>query len=308
MTPWSLAGRISPRRRIRVAAADDAGRALNSYPDTAPVSGPAPDRPYAVHLTDNRGRYTLLGFDLDTRHGPVTADLARLHALLDRARLPHVTCASGPGGGRHVWVALAEPVTAVVVAGIARGLAGMLPSLDTAPLLNPRTGALRPPGAPHRSGGTSQVIAGDIRTLLHPTADTSQVLTLAGLIAHDQAIAAAADTAAPSIGTDEHGHPYLPGERRPLPARSQAALTTPLPPGTDASAVLAAVLCGAAPPNAPTLAAPPGHRPTNEGSCSPPAKADWRPTPGSPVTLPASSCRSWSRTPPATGSGSRSSP
>ncbi len=246
MTPWSLAGRISPRRRIRVAAADDAGRALNSYPDTAPVSGPAPDRPYAVHLTDNRGRYTLLGFDLDTRHGPVTADLARLHALLDRARLPHVTCASGPGGGRHVWVALAEPVTAVVVAGIAHGLARMLPSLDTAPLLNTRTGALRPPGAPHRSGGTSQVIAGDIRTLLHPTAGTSQVLTLAGLITHDQAIGAAADTAAPSIGTDEHGHPYLPGERRPLPARSQAALTTPIPPGTDASAVLAAVLCGAA--------------------------------------------------------------
>ncbi|HEY5117000.1 MAG TPA: hypothetical protein VIJ00_15875, partial [Nakamurella sp.] len=246
MSGWQLAAAVSPRPVVRVAALDDTGRALNSYPDTAPVSGPAPDRPYAVHLTDTRGRYTLLGFDLDTRHGPVAADLARLHALLDRARLPHVTCASGPGGGRHVWVALAEPVTAAVVAGIAHGLARMLPSLDTAPLLNTRTGALRPPGAPHRSGGTSQVIAGDIRTLLHPTAGTSQVLTLAGLIAHDQAIGAAADTAAPSIGTDEHGHPYLPGERRPLPARSQAALTTPLTPGTDASAVLAAVLCGAA--------------------------------------------------------------
>src|SRR5664279_6099966 len=110
-----------------------------------------------------------------------------------------------PGRGRHVWVARAEPVTAAVVAGIAHGLAGMLPSLDTAPLLNSRTGALRPPGAPHRSGGTSQVIAGDIRTLLHPTAGTCQVLTLAGLITHDQAAAAAADTAAASIGTDEHG-------------------------------------------------------------------------------------------------------
>ena len=107
MTPWSLARRISPRRRIRVAAADDSGRIQNRYPDTAAVTDPDPGVPYAVHLTDNRGRYTLLGFDLDTRHGPVAADLARLHALLDRARLPHVTCASGPGGGRHVWVALA---------------------------------------------------------------------------------------------------------------------------------------------------------------------------------------------------------
>ena len=200
--------------------------------------------PYALHLADQKARFRLLGFDLDSKAGPVAADLARLRTLLTRSGLPHVVCASGPGGGRHVWVALAEPVGAVVVAGIARGLAALLPSLDISPLTNPRTGALRPPLAPHRLGGRSEILNGRLADLLRPTATSAQVLTLAGLVQAEQTVTER--PASPQVTTrDAAGHRCLPGSRRPLSARAHTALHDPLPPTADASAVLAAVLCGA---------------------------------------------------------------
>jgi hypothetical protein len=185
-----------------------------------------------------------VGFDLDAGKGPVGADTARLCALLNRARLPHVVCASGPTGGQHVWVALARPAPADEVARLARALARMLPSLDIAPLTNPRTGALRPPGAPHRITGTSRVVAGRPQALLAPTATTDQLRTLAGLA--EQAAPPAAATAARALGRDADGRAHLLGERRPLPRAARNALDTPLREDDDASAVLACVLVGAA--------------------------------------------------------------
>lgn len=241
-----MAQTLSPHPKVRVANVDDDGAITNSYRSTVPKSGPlpAPGRPYALHLSDEAGRYRLLGFDLDAQKGPVAADLDRLRALLTRAGLAHVVCASGPGGGRHVWVALAQPVSAAVVAGIARGLARMLPSLDTAPLLNPRTGALRPPLAPHRLGGRSEVLDGRLGDLLRPVAAPAQVLTLAGLVdAHTTAPQRPVDAVA--AARDADGHRCLPGPRRPLSARAYAALHDAVPGSADASAVLATALCGA---------------------------------------------------------------
>ena len=243
---WSLSQALSPHPKVRIANVDDDGTITNLYRSTVPKSGPAPapGRPYALHLADETGRYRLLGFDLDTQKGPVAADLDRLRALLTRAGLPHVVCASGPGGGRHVWVGLAQPVPAAVVAGIARGLAAMLPSLDTAPLLNPRTGALRPPLAPHRLGGRSEVLDGRLSDLLRPVATPAQVLTLAGLVAaHTTASPRPADALATASDTD--GHRHLPGPRRALSGRSHAALHDTPSATADASAVLATALCGA---------------------------------------------------------------
>ena len=243
---WSLAQALSPHPRVRVANVDDDGAITNLYRSTVPKSGPspAPGRPYALHLADEAGRYRLLGFDLDASKGPVAADLDRLRALLTRAGLAHVVCASGPGGGRHVWVALAQPVPAAVVAGIARGLAAMLPSLDTAPLLNPRTGALRPPLAPHRLGSRSEVLDGRLGYLLRPVATPAQVLNFAGLVgAHTTAPPRPVDALA--TGRDADGHRHLPGARRALSARTHAALHDVLPATADASAVLATALCGA---------------------------------------------------------------
>jgi hypothetical protein len=242
---WALAASISPRPAIRIAAVDDAGRIENRYPRTISVHGTPPPvgLPYALHLTDARHRFRLLGFDLDAKTGPVAADLAVLRELLGRADLEHIVCASGPGGGRHVWVALAEPVPAELIGGIAHGLAALLPSIDTAALLNPATGALRPPGAPHRAGGVSTLIAGDLATLRNPRATAAQVRAFADLL---EPPAAKREKTTLPIARDANGNPHLIGSRRDLAARASAALTNPLPKDADTSAVLAAVLCGAA--------------------------------------------------------------
>src|SRR3954468_21717844 len=123
---------------------DAAGAALNAYRGESPVDGPPPGRPYAVYLADADGDYWLLGCDLDSGRGPVRADLVELRARRARAGLPHLVGASGPGGGRHVWIGLAEAVPAPLVARLADALAARLPSLDTAPLRNPRTGSPAP--------------------------------------------------------------------------------------------------------------------------------------------------------------------
>ncbi len=243
---WALAAALSPRPVVRLADLDPAGRAVNGYRGAeSPLSGPAPQRPYALYLADRAGGYRLLGFDLDASRGPVGEDLAELRALLTRAGLGrHLVCASGPGGGRHVWVALATPAPAPLVAAVARGLACRLPTLDVAPLTNPATGCLRPPGAPHRAGGRSQPVAGSAADLSAPRAGVAQVRALAALI--DTGPAGTLTDAGRAVGRDTEGVVCLLGPRGPLPAGSAAALHAPLPAGADASAVLWTVALGAA--------------------------------------------------------------
>lgn len=247
---WALTCAITPRGRVRVAAVDPAtGSYRNQYPTTASIgSRPKPGRPWAVHLADSDGRFRLIGFDLDA-NGPVGADLDRLRGWLLAADLPHVVCASGPGGGRHVWLALSEPVAGALVARMARSLHNLLPSLDTAPLLNATAGCLRPPGAPHRiQGGSSTVLYGDLAVLTCPS------ITAAQLTAWVDSLAAAPEDGRgprPSRGdvplpVDQHGRPYLPGQRRPLSTRIQQLLQTPWRSGQDASQATAAILAGAA--------------------------------------------------------------
>src|SRR3954467_10999379 len=168
---WALAVELAARTgrgRVRVAARGAAGAALNAYRGEIPVTEPPPGRPYAVYLADADGEYWLLGFDLDSGRGPVREDLVELRALLDRAGLPHLVGASGPGGGRHVWIGLAEAVSGPLVARLADALAARLPSLDTAPLRTPRTGCLRPPGAPHRLTVAARLLTGDPAVLVAP--------------------------------------------------------------------------------------------------------------------------------------------
>lgn len=242
---WSLAAGLSPRPKVRVADADHAGRALNRYTTELPLTAAAPERPYALYLTDCAGGYRLLGFDLDARHGPVGEDLSDLRDLLDRAGLErHVVCASGPGGGRHVWIALTTPAPAHLVNATARALAARLPSLDIAPLTNPLTGCLRPPGAPHRSAGRSQLLAGSLEELLTPRAGPAQLHALLALLGAPPARRAAGDPR--TVAKDATGAPYLLGDRAALPGGSKAALDGPLSPEADASAALWTVLLGAA--------------------------------------------------------------
>ncbi len=159
-----------------------------------------------------------------------------------------MVCASGPNGGRHVWLALTEGVDPELVASLARITKRLCPRLDTAPLTNATTGCVRPPGAPHRSGGTSVVITGDVAALITPATTPGQLtaLTAAVIAAAPPAPPTPAETAASAgaIAVDERGHPYLPGERRALPARSAAALETT--PTGGVSEALWSVLLGAA--------------------------------------------------------------
>src|SRR5699024_6117741 len=145
------------------------GEVLNQYSGFAAVDGAVPELPWAVHLADVRGRFQLLCFDLDGKTPEaaeqVQRDGALLVGLLGEARMEHVVCASG-GGGLHVWVALAVGVEAGLVVSLARLVKHLCPSLDVAPLTNKDTGCVRPPGAPHRFGSPSTVVAGDVASLL----------------------------------------------------------------------------------------------------------------------------------------------
>ena len=236
---------------MRVAAVDAYGAVLNSYAGRgAAVTSDVPARPWAMNLADDEHSYRYLGFDLDAKHvglKVVKADTDTIRKLLDDAGMPHLVCQSGPSGGRHIWVALIDGVSAETVATIARDLGRVCKSLDKAPLSNPATGCLRPPLTPHRDGGRSTPIAGTIEAITTPTVRAHQVRALA--IAVGELAAATAPDAALDAGRplplDHHGRLYLPGTRRPLAARSAAALQDDAAAG-DASAALWRVLVGAA--------------------------------------------------------------
>jgi len=251
---------MSPRPMVRVADVDAYGAAVNTYTGQAPVAGPAPAAPWAVYLADEAGAFRLVCFDLDAGRGNAAADAATLAGWLDRAGLSYVVASSGPAGGRHVWLAMVDAVPPTTVEVLARATRAQLGSLDIAPLMNPVTGCVRPPGAPHRHGGTSTVLQGDLGTLSAPTTRAGQVEELvATLLTHSPTdplpraapaadpVDGAVDGAAMAGGrlpVDAHGRLYLPGPRRPLPVAAAAALAEDASAG-DASHALWRALLGA---------------------------------------------------------------
>ncbi|MFC3690451.1 hypothetical protein [Aquipuribacter hungaricus] len=232
-----------------MATVEAGGTVLNSFPVHRRLDQDGPGLPWAVYLADADQRFRLLVFDLDAKLDPSPAhrDADVVSGLLDDVGVGHVVCRSGPSGGRHVWVALRASVDAATVATLARLVRHLCPSLDIAPLSNPVTGCVRPPGAPHRDGGTSQVLRGDLGTLTAPSTTPEQVRALVGRLAKlvDDTEPAHDPTARTPLPVDRHGHLYLPGGRRPLPAVSAAALQADAAVG-DASAVAWTVLIGAA--------------------------------------------------------------
>ncbi len=218
---WALTRRVSPRAVVRLAVADDAGRPQNLYPGRAPIDGPAPNLPWAVPLTDEHRRFHLVAFDLDLGHGDgnVIRDAQQLTGWLNQLQIEHTVAQSGPSGGRHVWLSLHEPATAVLVSNLADHAAGALPTLDLSALKNAAWGSMRPPGAPHRSGGHSVVLSGPDEPL-RPAVTAEQLARLTFVIA------AAADARQPRpeplpaggpLPVDADGHRYLPGPRRQRP-------------------------------------------------------------------------------------------
>ena len=247
---WALTRAISPRWSVRLSAVDAYGQALNAYTGHARVDGPEVDRPWAVYLAGSDRRFRLLAFDLDAKGAGTAAAAERdadvLAALLTDVGLSAVVCQSGPGGGRHVWTSLVEGVDAETVATLARLARHVCPTLDLSPLSNPVTGCVRPPGAPHRAGGRSTVLSGDLSALTAPSGTAAQVRALVERLAQLVVDAEPAHDLDPHtpLPVDEHARLYLPGPRRELPAVSAAALREDAASG-DASAILWRVLIGA---------------------------------------------------------------
>ncbi len=229
---------------------DAHGQVLNEYTGTAPVDGEEPDRPWAVYLAGPDNRFRLLAFDLDAKTPAADPDHDAnvLAGHLTAAGIEHVICESGPGGGRHVWVALTEAADAQLVHDVAVSVQRACPTLDRTPLSNPAAGCVRPPGAPHRAGGASTVLRGDLTTLARPTTTLAQLVTFASTLnaEHPDAPATSPRREDGPLPVDEAGHVYLPGPRRALPAASAAALDEDAAASEDASAVLWRVLIGAA--------------------------------------------------------------
>ena len=198
---------------------------------------PAPDVPYALHLTDEAGRFRLLALDFDAHHAgsTATADLAACTSVLAAAGVEHLVCSSGPGGGYHVWIRLSTAISPARLAPVVDAFTTAWASLDRGPLANPRTGCVRAPGAPHRSGGAS-VPLGD--TDIRPTS----LRALRRAVAHLDTAPAPGPEPALSVATqpvlaDASGHPHLAGPRRPLPATIRALASAPVTAGKDASAI-----------------------------------------------------------------------
>jgi hypothetical protein len=252
---------MSPRHAVRVADVDAYGDVVNTYTAKATTGGTVPPRPWAVYLADDFGGFRLLAFDLDAKgdEGAAAAerDAQLLAGLLDEAGMPHLVCSSGPAGGRHVWVPLAAPTEPETVRLLAELVRAVCPTLDLSPLANARTGAVRPPGAPHRAGDRSRILAGDPAVLTDPAqrspADrlarfTTAVAQLAGAdTPTPQARTRAQKKAAVPVPVDVEGAPHLPGPRRSLPGFAATALATDAAdPSENANGVLWSVLIGAA--------------------------------------------------------------
>lgn len=245
--PWALTGRISPRRVVRCAGVDADGQPFNNYPLVHPIAGARPRTPWGVHLADATGRFRLLCVDLDAKGSAeaAAADATQLGGLMSELGIEHLVCASGPTAGRHVWIGLRDGLDAETVRALAYLLKAWLPTLDVAPLTNPTSGCARPPGAPHRLGGHSHVIAGSVAVLTEPTVTTGQIHALMSRVAdHVHAVEPAAQPKRCRPVTVVDGMPFLPGTKRSLSASCRRLLEAT--PTGDLSTVLWRVLCGAA--------------------------------------------------------------
>jgi hypothetical protein len=195
------------------------GSILNQYPVATSILEPAPETTWAINLTDTSRQFRLLGFDFDADRGDAAKDAHRFRTLLDEFQIPSVLCQSGPLGGRHVWIGPEHPLPAEFVRDIATAASHLYPTLDTAPLLNAVTGALRPPLAPHRSerGAVSTVLSGDLSELLNPRVWTDQLEAFATrLDSLSQPVRSQIHDGLSEhmpLPTAEDGHPWLPKER-----------------------------------------------------------------------------------------------
>jgi hypothetical protein len=243
-TPWALTRALSPRGRVRIADQLGPDGFLNDYTATIPLTADEPSTPWAMPLTDPRGFFHYVCFDLDPGHGNAVYDAGRLAHWLDELNIDYVVARSGPTGGRHVWLSLADGTDAGVVATIGHLAAQLLPSLDITPLTNAATASVRPPGAPHRRSGRSEPI-GSIAPLLARSVTVDQLQLLQDFLVDTAGARPLAPiTASRGVAIDDAGYPHLVGPKRAVSPRIRDLLGQA--PEGDMSRTQASVLAGCA--------------------------------------------------------------
>lgn len=157
---WAAA--ISPRHdAIRVGDQNNLYREEVSWPQHEPK------HPWAVYLA-KEGMYRSLGLDFDRGPGLGPGDDA-----MDACRLLR-SCGFAPvlvdsgGGGYHVFSRLPDLTPAALIHPLVTELRNAWRSLDVTPMVNTKTGSIRPPGSLHRSGGRSREMVGRLQDLLTP--------------------------------------------------------------------------------------------------------------------------------------------
>lgn len=124
------------------------------------ISRQLPTAPAAVMVHGLDGSVTTLCLDLDTSKAApsvVRSDAARLAALLESCGLRFVEDFS-PSGGRHLYVPLADRLSASEARRLVEAMAFTCPSLDPGPHQNISDGCIRVPGSPHKAGGHQVLI------------------------------------------------------------------------------------------------------------------------------------------------------
>lgn len=221
----------------------------NLYAATRAIAGPAPARPWAMHLANANGYFRWVCFDLDSGRGNTRADAKKLRRWLRLLGISYLECLSGPTGGRHIWVSVdhLHPQAVNTVGILAKQL---LPTLDTTPLSARGNGAVRPPLTPHRTSGYSRPLS-DVDDLTDATpVDAAAFRALEQLLEAEGAVLPTPALAgARGVVTDAHGVRYLAGDRRTPSVRIQALLdgtSSELAAFTDYSVLQMVVLTGLA--------------------------------------------------------------
>jgi len=204
---WELSRRISPRDDVRVMVREADGELhANAYPRLYRLGPTAPTTPWCIRLADTLGQFRLLCFDFDAKDGEDAAERAvddceALSKILGALSIAHVVCQSSAGGGRHLWLGIRGSASPEIIGRLATAARANYRTLDHGMLLNPKEGAARPPGAPHRDGSASRILRGRIESLTDPTTTADELLqAIAVLVAAAPAIRA--EDSAPSGPVD----------------------------------------------------------------------------------------------------------
>ncbi|MDE1674350.1 hypothetical protein [Nocardia gipuzkoensis] len=155
---WAtLAPLIAARPSMRLIDPD-----TNTTVSTRRLTRRPPAFPAAVPVYDAAHRTRLLALDFDSkRHGAVQVaqDVAYAKAWLRACGAVPVSDLNPANRGRHVLVSFApgETHSRDEIEPVMRLLGSRLPTLDIGLMLNPRTGAITPPGSATRDGAVREL-------------------------------------------------------------------------------------------------------------------------------------------------------